>query len=165
MFQPGRTPQPGTLAAHLSLRPARPNDQHFAEALYLLSSRELLAPGRRWDKARLLKRFARGYKREQVQVIRYHGDDIGWTQISETADGFHLHQIHLAERVRGRGIGTYFIIELQERARATGKPLSLNVMRGNRAITLYKRLGFRIVGKDQEKFCMRWHARSAGRAP
>ena len=60
-------------------------------------------------------------------MIGYDGDDIGWTQISETAEGFHLHQIHLAERVRGRGIGTYFITGLQDRARAAGKPLSLNV--------------------------------------
>jgi ribosomal protein S18 acetylase RimI-like enzyme len=153
------------LAAQVSLRPARSSDQHFASRLYLQSTKGLLAPGRRWDRARQLKRFARGYKREYVQLIRYHGADVGWTQISESAESFHLHQIHLLVRVRGRGIGTFFITALQERARARGKPVSLNVMRGNRAIALYKRLGFRIVGKDDEKFRMRWRARPPGRTP
>ena len=32
----------------------------------------------------------------------------------------------------------------------------LNVMRGNPAINLYLRLGFRVTGSDHEKTHMRW---------
>jgi hypothetical protein len=39
-----------------------------------------------------------------------------------------------------------------------GRPVSLNVIRGNPAISLYRRLDFRIVGEDKEKIRMRWEA-------
>jgi hypothetical protein len=39
-----------------------------------------------------------------------------------------------------------------------GRPVALNVIRGNPALSLYRRLGFRVVGGDAEKLHMRWEA-------
>ncbi len=89
-------------------------------------------------------------------MIHSDGVDVGWMQVSEAADGFNLDQIHLVDRFRGRGIGTRLIEALLARARAMGTAVALNVVRGNRAISLYHRLGFRVVGEDKEKLRMRW---------
>jgi ribosomal protein S18 acetylase RimI-like enzyme len=47
---------------------------------------------------------------------------------------------------RGSGIGTVLIRQLLHEAGQSRKPLRLHVLRTNRAIQLYQRLGFAIVG-------------------
>jgi GNAT superfamily N-acetyltransferase len=144
------------MAPEISFRPARPDDYEFAAELYLDSMRRLLTALGTWDEGRVVARFREVFAPERAQVIRSEGVDIGWMQVSEAADGFQLDQIHLVDRFRGRGIGTRLIEALLARARGMGRAVALNVVRGNPAISLYHRLGFRVVGEDKEKFRMRW---------
>ncbi|HVM81788.1 MAG TPA: GNAT family N-acetyltransferase [Stellaceae bacterium] len=143
-------------ASNISLRPARQSDYDFAAALYFDSAKPLLTALDRWNESRVVARFGRAFKPEQAHIIRADGDNIGWLQVSQSVDGFHLHQLHLVDRFRNRGIGTSLIQSLLERARRAKRPVALNVMRGNPAISLYRRLGFSVVGEDAEKFKMRW---------
>jgi ribosomal protein S18 acetylase RimI-like enzyme len=149
--------EPNT-APEISLRPAKPGDYDFAAALYFESTKRLLTKLGRWQERRVVARFRRAFKPEQTQVICSGGSDIGWMQVSQSTDGFHLHQLHIVDRFRNRGIGTSLIRALLDRAQAMGRPVALNVIRGNPAISLYRRLGFRVVGEDEEKFQMRWQA-------
>lgn len=149
--------EPNT-ASEISLRPAQPDDHDFAAALYFESTKRLLTALGRWQERRVVARFQRAFKPEQTQMICSGGTDIGWMQVSQSTAGFHLHQLHIVDRFRNRGIGTGLINALLDRARALGQPVSLNVIRGNPAISLYSRLGFRVVGKDEEKLQMRWQA-------
>jgi ribosomal protein S18 acetylase RimI-like enzyme len=138
------------------LRPARLMDRDFAAALYFDSMRKLLAPLGKWDEDRVTRRFRRCFRVEQSQIICRGHIDIGWIQVSETSDHFHLHQIHIVERFRNRGIGGELITALLRRAQAVARPVVLNVVRGNPAMSLYARLGFRPVRADAEKVLMRW---------
>jgi ribosomal protein S18 acetylase RimI-like enzyme len=142
----------------LSLRPARQEDYDFATRLYLDSTKPLLTALGMWDEGRVVKRFRQAFKIDQVQVIRLDDADIGWMQISETADRLHLHQLHIIPQFHNQGIGTRLIQALLDRARSMGRPVGLNVIRGNRALSLYRRLGFRVVGGDAERLHMRWDA-------
>lgn len=128
----------------------------FAAALYFDSAEKLLLALGRWDERRVGGRFRQAFRREHGQVISVDGTDIGWMQVSLSADGFHLHQLHIVAGFRNRGIGTRLIGTLLERACGMEKRVVLNVMRGNPAISLYRRLGFRVVGENEEKFRMRW---------
>ena len=69
---------------------------------------------------------------------------------------FHLHQLHIVADCHNNGIGSLLIRDLLERAETSGRAVVLNVIRGNRATSLYRRLGFRVVGEDREKLRMRW---------
>lgn len=140
----------------ITLRPAQPLDHDFAAGLYLESRKELLTTLGMWDEVRVKARFDKVFKPDQAQVIRSDGVDIGWMQISEGDRGFHLHQLYLVDRYRNRGIGRALVEALQDRARGIGKPIALNVIRGNPAMSLYRRLGFRLVGEDEEKLHLRW---------
>ena len=131
-------------------------DYDFALALYLESTRPLLIAQGRWDEEGILSRFAKSFNPEQIDILIATGADIGWLQVSEKAEEIHLDQLHLIEIARNRGIGTELITALQDRAKASGKSLALNVMRGNRAQLLYDRLGFRVDGGDEEKIRMVW---------
>jgi ribosomal protein S18 acetylase RimI-like enzyme len=142
----------------ISIHAASPRDYDFALGLYLDGTQRLLTALGRWDEAAVVARFEKSFKPEQAQVIRSDGADIGWMQVSESTNGFHLHQLHLVDSFRNRGIGTRLIEALLDRARGTGRPVALNVIRGNPAIALYCRLGFRVVSEDKELLQMRWEA-------
>lgn len=152
------TPDPKrpSRTAEISLRPARPGDYEFAVDLYLDSTRRLLSALGKWNRSRVMARFKRAFNAEQAQVIRMGGADIGWMQVSAPADRLHLHQLHIIARFRNHGIGTRLIRALLDRGRTTGRSVGLNVIRGNRALSLYRRLGFRVVGGDAERLYMRW---------
>lgn len=144
-------PPPGIL-----LRPARPADSAFARKLYFESMRPLLKALGTWDEAVVSKRFENAYRNHPSQVICIEGGDIGWLQISQKESSLHLDQVHLVNRFRNRGIGSGLIRAIMAMAEGVGMPVALNVIRGNPAIALYRRLGFRVVGEDEELFRMRW---------
>jgi ribosomal protein S18 acetylase RimI-like enzyme len=130
------------------LRPADADEYAFAESLYIKAMRpliELIAP---WDELERKAALRRSFKAADVVIIELDGRDIGWMQVSERDTDYNLAQIQLMDSHCGRGIGTKLICELLERARLEGKTVSLSVVRTNRAIGLYERLGFRIIDPD-----------------
>lgn len=143
----------------ISLRRARSGDYAFASGLYLASVKPLLTKLGRWDEERVTESLRNGFKPATVRVICQNGADIGWMQVSDTATGLHLHQIHIIDGHRNHGVGTGLIKELQGKARAKALPITLNVIHGNPALDLYLRLGFRVVGEDEDKLHMRWRGR------
>ena len=57
---------------------------------------------------------------------------------------------------RQRGTGTLLIQELQMQAAAAKRPLRLQVIRFNRAVGLFERLGFRRSSETGTHFQMEW---------
>jgi len=139
-----------------SLRPAKPDDYPFMLSLFLEGSAGLLKRIGRWDEDRVVKRFNRAYKPDQTRVICADGEDVGWMQIVDFAHRLHLRQLHLIARVQGCGIGTQLIEDLHARGTRLGKPVTLDVIHGNRAKELYLRLGFEPKKADLEKTRMIW---------
>ena len=139
-----------------TLRDAHQGDYNFAERLYLESMKPLLTKLGAWDELDVLAKFNRYYKLDEVQVVSIDGRDAGWLQISETEQAFELAQIHFEQAFRSRGVGSQLIRKLMSEAQIKGKSVFLSVVRGNPALSLYRRLGFGIVGEDDQKLHMRW---------
>ncbi len=81
------------------------------------------------------------------------GDDLrglGWSEdrISEF--------LEMQPENRHAGIGTLLIRGLQDEARGANKPLRLQVIRFNRAVTLFERLGFVRTSETGTHFQMQW---------
>jgi GNAT superfamily N-acetyltransferase len=133
------------------------DDYDFALSLYLDSTKRLLTALGQWDELRVVSRFREDFKPGLAQIIRSVNADIGWMQVSDSVDSLHLDQLHLVAPYRNHGVGTRLIQALQQRARTGGKPIGLNVIRGNPAVFLYRRLGFRVIDEDDEKLRMRWN--------
>lgn len=142
----------------IRLRAARDDDRGLAQTLYLQTMLPLLTALGRGDADRLTVRFLTGYRRDCSQVVQVRGTDIGWMQVTAGPSGLHLDQLHLVPGWRGRGIGSHLLGDLLDRVANTGSSVALDVIRGNPAIVLYRRLGFRAVGEDEEKFQMLWRA-------
>jgi ribosomal protein S18 acetylase RimI-like enzyme len=139
----------------VDLRPATERDYGFAERLYIATMRPLLRKLEAWDEAELLGRFRASFEVAQVRIIQADGRDAGFLQTSETEAEINLDQIHLHRTHRSRGIGSQLIRDLQRAAIAKKKALALAVVRGNRALELYQRLGFNVIGEDATRLYMR----------
>ena len=149
----------------ITLRPARPSDFAFAEALYLSSTRPLLTALGAWEEEAARARLRAAFDRHTPLIICADGKDVGWVQVSARPGAMHLHQIHLSDAYRNRGIGSRLIGDIMRAARKAGLPVTLNVIRGNPAVELYKRLDFVIVNRGSELLQMRWDGRAASAAP
>ena len=68
----------------------------------------LFASGER-DEARGSARFRRVFRLEQSQMVCWYGQDIGWFQMSETDRLVRLHQLHIVQELRNRGIGSSIV--------------------------------------------------------
>jgi ribosomal protein S18 acetylase RimI-like enzyme len=153
--------------AQFRLRAAKDDDYPFALALYIDGSAGLLKKIGRWNQARILSRFKRAYKLGDGRIIIVDGEEVGWIQVVDFVGQLYLRQLHLMARAQGHGIGTRLIEDLQARGTSLGKPVTLDVIHGNRAKELYLRLGFRPIRANLDKTRMLWRAprkRRTGRA-
>ncbi len=69
-----------------------------------------------------------------------------------------LMDITVLPEFRGRGIGSAILADLIEEARAEGRTLTIHVERFNRALALYRRLGFRQIEDKGVYLLMGWSA-------
>ncbi|SED51323.1 Acetyltransferase (GNAT) family protein [Rhizobiales bacterium GAS188] len=154
-----RQDSPGAGQPAIRLRRARADDRCFVRSLYLVNARVHLSALGPVDEDALRARFERTYRQYQASIICLAAQRIGWLQVKESKDQIHIGQLHLIPSHRNCGIGGRLIRAILVRAQESGRPVELNVIRGNPAIHLYQRLGFRLIGEDAEKLQMRWDAR------
>lgn len=134
--------------AIFDIRPARPDDYAFAEALYIDSMRPLMNGLAPWNEAERRAALRRSFKTADTSIIIVEAHDVGWMQVTERDTDYNLAQLQILEHCCGRGIGTALIGDLLRRAEGEGRTVSLSAVRTNRAIGLYERLGFRILDPD-----------------
>lgn len=72
-----------------------------------------------------------------------------------TAD-VRLNDISLMPDARGHGVGSALLRAMLARVAEEGASASLTVYEDNRAINLYRRLGFRPVSREQGRLLMHW---------
>jgi ribosomal protein S18 acetylase RimI-like enzyme len=81
-------------------------------------------------------------------VITRDGVPAGRLYVSRRATEIRIVDIALLPEHRGAGVGTGLLRELIAEGERSGKPVTIHVERGNRARTLYERLGFVQVAEN-----------------
>lgn len=158
----------------LALREAGADDLPFLLSLYCdVRSPEVVAWNWPADKreAFLLMQFdaqRRSYEAAYPQAAHHivfsGGVPIGRRLVAVTPEGMHLVDIALLASCRNRGMGTRLIRQLMDECGAVGGALSLQVLRGNPALRLYKRMGFGETDADAMYITMQWTAGAGQRA-
>jgi len=150
------------------LRPALWEDNPFLEALYAdvhgseFASLNLSAD----DHARLV---ALRFKAERMALatrfpdadhsVIWVGDHrIGHVRLNETPSEVQLVDLALLAPLRGAGVGSSIIGQLQAYAAERDLPLRLSVPPQNAATRLFERLGFVIIGTETNRIDMEWKA-------
>jgi GNAT superfamily N-acetyltransferase len=84
------------------------------------------------------------------------GSPAGGILVERTADGMRLIDISVINGKRSQGLGTEVIRALQQECDTRGWTLKLQVLKGNTAERLYRRLGFEVAGEDSLRRQMVW---------
>lgn len=143
-------------AAHrVALRPATPADRDLLLRVYSSTREEELAPVP-WPpeakEAFLRQQFdaqdawwRTHYAGATFEVVVVDGCDSGRLYLWEGPSEVRIVDIALLPEARGCGAGTALLRDVQARASAAGKSVTIHVERMNPALRLYERLGFRLV--------------------
>ena len=143
----------------VTLRIATPEDLPFLVRLYGDTRRhEVAAWG--WPEAQQQmflsmqfdaqhRSYRAGFPVASDHIVCLDGSPVGRMLVNRDASGMRLIDIALIEENRNRGLGTGLLCQLLQECEAKGHSLSLQVLRGNAAIRLYRRLGFVEAGADE----------------
>lgn len=152
----------------VALRPQTEGDVPFLSRLYVsLRWAEVLRVPHWDDVARLAflrdqyrlqhSHYTTHYTRSDFLIIEQDGQPVGRLLLDRGHPrDLRVVDIALLPETRGRGIGTAFLIAVQEEARAEGKKVSIHVEQENPAKRLYGRLGFRDVSLTGPYWLMEW---------
>ena len=153
----------------ISLRPIKPEDDAFLARVYASSRADELAVTD-WSeelKADFCRRqfdaqsayYAANYPGASFQIIEREGWPVGRLYVDRWEKEIRIVDITLLPEFRGSGIGSKLLRDLQEEARKATKSLSIHVERFNRALALYRRLGFEQVEDKGVYLLMKWGGR------
>jgi ribosomal protein S18 acetylase RimI-like enzyme len=148
----------------ISLRPVLPEDEPFLFHLYA-STREVELASFGWgeaDKDAFLRLQFKAHRHHYAtispkadqRVILLDGRPVGNMIVIRAQKEIRLAEIALISEDRNAGIGSRLILDLAEEAEEMGLPLRLHVAKFNRAIRLYRRLGFILIGDTGTHFFM-----------
>jgi ribosomal protein S18 acetylase RimI-like enzyme len=93
------------------------------------------------------REYTRSYPDASFEVLVVDGADAGRLYVRRDERAVHIIDIALLPEFRDRGIGTALLRELIDEAERAGRATSIYVERTNRALSLYRRLGFEPVGE------------------
>jgi GNAT superfamily N-acetyltransferase len=140
------------------LRPVEPGDEDFLRRVYASTRADELAlvP---WDQAQkdafLRWQFdaqdqwyTQQYAGASRDIVLVAGEAAGRLYVHRTENEILIVDISLLAEHRGRGVGTALLREVLAEGEVTGRRVTVHVERFNRALVLYRRLGFTLV-EDQ----------------
>ena len=150
----------------VTLRPAVADDDPFLLDVYRSSRGDDLR-GLGWDEDRISEFLSMQYDAQQIfheadyenatdEVIMCGGGRAGRLVTERREHEIRCVEVALLPPYRNRGIGSLLIRQLKDQARAEGKPLRLQVIRFNRAVNLFERLGFERTSETGTHFQMEW---------
>jgi ribosomal protein S18 acetylase RimI-like enzyme len=148
------------------LRPASEEDGELLYRIYASTRTEELAV-LAWDeptKEGFLRmqftaqdtHYRHTHPEASYDVVVAGGEPVGRLYVDRLAASVHIIDISLLPEHRGQGIGTRLLRGLLDEAGRCGNSVTLNALRSNRAITLYRRLGFRVVGENDVYAKLEW---------
>ncbi|KGO93270.1 GNAT family N-acetyltransferase [Flavobacterium subsaxonicum] len=101
-----------------------------------------------------------------LQRIHYHFDDakiillnatpVGLLKVAEHIDAIEIIQIQIAPEFQGKGIGKAIISQILSNANSKNLPVTLSVLKTNKALNLYLSLDFVILDENTHSYIMRY---------
>ena len=152
----------------IAIRVARPSDAAAIATIYMpyvtdtVISFEMAPP----DKAEMANRLAKTLARFPWLVAESDGEVVGYAYAGQHRERAAYQwsadvSVYVHKALQRRGIGERALRIIMHAAQADALPVRLQVIKGNTAKRLYDRLGFEVVGEDDQLF----HMRRAPRAP
>lgn len=106
------------------------------------------------DKEAHLQRIQ--YMFDKAQIILLNNEPIGLLKTEQNADKIEIIQIQIDPSQQGKGIGKVILKDMIREGISAKKPVTLSVLKTNKAQNLYLSLGFKIIDEDEYSYMMRF---------
>jgi ribosomal protein S18 acetylase RimI-like enzyme len=141
----------------LEIRRAQESDRQFARHAHHAGYRDVVerqfGP---WDEASQDGLFEKDWDPATNEIITADGEACGYFTVEYRADDIHLRELLVHPSYQRRGIGTWLLRMLQEKACVASVPIRLGTFHRNEALQLYRRLGFQEIGTSATHVLMEW---------
>ena len=143
----------------LERRPATSSDTEFARTTHHAAYRDVVSRQfGAWDEALQDRLFEEKWIPDKFEIVLYNGNPCGFFSVEDHPDHIYISEIVITPQFQGRGIGSRLFNKEMQRGRETKSPLRLQVLRENRALELYRRLGFKECDTTETHIRMVWEA-------
>lgn len=134
----------------LSRRSALPTDTEFARRVHHSAYHDVIVRQfGSWDEKRQNAFFENDWSDgETFQILLSDDVPCGYYKGEDFTDRIVPYELVLLPEFQGKGIGTKILSEVIERAVSRNVPVKIRALRENRALNLYRKLGFRDVSSD-----------------
>ena len=120
------------------------NEKEFVRNIHHRGYRDVVvAQFGSWDEQRQDQFFEQKWANANMSVLEVDGTACGFATVEEHPAEVRLVEIVIDPDSQGRGIGTAFVQQLIDRAKDLDLAVRLQVLIENRAIELYRRMGFK----------------------
>ncbi len=109
-----------------------------------------------WEEEAQDEFFRNDWDPRLFEIIRCDGVPCGYTPIEDRSNEIQVHELVISPLFQEKGIGTQLLRSVIERAKARQVPVRLETQHANRAVTLYRRLGFREFERTETHIVMEW---------
>ena len=141
----------------LATRPARASDTEFARQVHHRAYRDVVERQfGRWVEQEQDRYFTRGWTSSAFEIVLCAGMPCGYMCVEDRERDIMVRELVLLPAFQGRGIGSALLREVIERARRRHVPVRLGALHENRAINLYRRLGFHDLGRTETHILLEW---------
>jgi GNAT superfamily N-acetyltransferase len=105
-----------------------------------------------WDEVEQRAFHSRDWEQKKPMIISYDGEPIGTIYIGENRDFIEIGQFFISPDYQNRGIGTYVLRQVIDKAEQTGLAVKLAYLKNNPVASLYHRHGFKVVDNNEQFF-------------
>lgn len=139
----------------ITTRPPIDNDKEFVRDSHHSGYRDVVVSQfGSWDQAKQDDYFEKKWSNANLSILVIDGKPCGYTTVEDHSDEVRLVELVVHPEFQGQGIGSAFLHQLIEQADKRGVPIRLQVLLHNRAIDLYRRLGFQEYARTETHVLM-----------
>ncbi len=130
----------------ITLRPATKNDTEFARLAHHRAYRDVVVSQfGSWDESRQDKLFHDNWNQLGFEIILYNDVPCGYLRFENLENEIRGHELVILPEFQGKGIGSHLLKNILADGARRGVPVTLQVLKNNRAAELYRKLGFQEV--------------------
>jgi putative hydrolase of the HAD superfamily len=129
----------------INLKPAKDTDREFAYQVKKAAEGTYITELWGWDEGVQRNFHAKQWQENRPNIIFYGNRPIGTLAVNEKTEGIEVAQFFILPEFQNRGIGTFLMRQIVERADQSGRKIRLRYLKNNPVATFYLRLGFQIV--------------------
>jgi ribosomal protein S18 acetylase RimI-like enzyme len=90
------------------------------------------------------------------EIVECDGLPVGYMCVEDRRNLVHVRELVLLPQFQNRGIGTAMLRQVQAHAEGRGVTLRLQTLHANRVAALYRRVGFREIGRTETHILFEW---------